>query len=127
MKKRIIYLVSLCLILTAVAITANGQEVTHQQPKMTPEQRTDRRMEMIKKNLSLTDAQVPKMKELILAQEKLRETNKNEVKDGHKKMVSEMQKILTPEQMAKYKELQQQQKAKMQEQHKAQHPPQESK
>ncbi len=118
MKKRIVRLITLFVAIACIAIKVNAQDADAKKMKMTPEQRTDKRVEGMKKRLNLTDAQIPKMRELILAQEKNNEADMKEKQESRKKMIDEMQKILTPEQMAKFKENQEKRMEKKKEMHK---------
>ncbi len=113
MKSRIIQFVALCFILTNITVNAMAQDQEKQKPKLTAEQRADMRVSHLKEKLNLTPEQSSKMRELLLAQEKIREADIKEVKESRQKMIGEMENILTPQQMAKFKELQEKQKEKM--------------
>ena len=114
MKKGIIRLVTLALMFSVTILKTQAQDET-QKPKMTAEQRTDKRLKGMTKKLSLSKEQVAQMKPLILAQENIRESHMKEVKESHQKMMGEMEKILSPEQMAQFKKLQEQRKEKRKE------------
>jgi len=109
MKKRIHHFIALAFLLFTSIHTGQAQDQTGK-PKMSAEQRTDKRVVAMRKKLNLSDEQVAKMKPLILAQEKIRESNMKEARESHQKMMSEMEKILSPEQMDKFKALQQERK-----------------
>ena len=52
--------------------------------KMTPEQRSERRIERLNADLQLTDAQKPQLKELFMQQESMRDKSMDEQKEFRK-------------------------------------------
>ncbi len=116
MKNQVSKFIALCAIVCGFAVTANAQEAggNAKPATMTPEQRSEMRLNRLKTSLNLTDEQVPKVKALLDAETAARSSNdKQAMKDSHEKMTSEMSKILTPEQLTKYNQMVGQQKGKM--------------
>ena len=52
--------------------------------KMTPEQRSERRIERLNADLQLTDAQKPQLKDLFMKQESMRDKSMDEQKEFRK-------------------------------------------
>ncbi len=94
-------------------LSAQDQE---KRKELTPEQRTEHRLERMKKDLSLTDEQSAKAKEVILAQEKARNTENKQMRESHKKLNDDLDKILTPEQREKREAMMKERRDKMKEQ-----------
>lgn len=121
MKTRNQFLKTVKQILFVGLLAIGVQQVSAQeaQPqgkgKMTPEQRIDMRVNKMKQNLNLSDDQVVKMKQLLTQKQSERSAssgNQQATTEERKNMMNEMAKILTPEQMAKMKEMRESQKGK---------------
>ena len=121
MKRKISHFLVLCIAFTCLTGIVAAQDKEKQTPKLTAEQRTEKRVTHLKEKLNLTTEQAAKVKNLILAQEKIRESNREELKDSHQKMMGEMEKILTPQQMENLKALQEKQKLEMKSHYKKNH------
>jgi len=113
MKRRISRFIVLSLALTCILLRVSAQDA-NQKPTMTPEQRIEKRVSALQKKLTLTDAQASQVKQLFEAQEKIKEDDKKDAKASHQNMIDQMGKILTPDQMAKFKEMQEQRMDKKQ-------------
>ena len=92
-----------------------GQPVGNgQHPKMTAEERVQMRVNKMKENLNLSNEQAFKVQQLFVEQEKVRtanQANNAEARTNEReKMMDELSKILTPEQMTKFKEMRQNQR-----------------
>lgn len=81
---------------------------------MTPEQKVEMRVKRLTEKLNLTEDQQKKLKELFTAQDKsMRDgANRDERRESRQKMMDDLNKILTPEQQAKMKEMLEAQKQK---------------
>ena len=117
MKKQLIRLMTAGALLCSMLVTANAQDAAAPAPqRKTTEQRIEMRVNHLKEKLALTDEQVVKLKALFTEQEKNRQEQKAnsgertaaDMKEMRKKMSEDIEKILTPEQAAKYKEMQKQ-------------------
>ena len=98
MKKGWILLALFCLTLNC----ANAQEAKHAKPKMTPEQRAEKRSQKLKAELQLSDAQTKQVYEVLVKHIEERDEHK---RDKHNMMEKELQRILSPEQMDNFKKL----------------------
>lgn len=104
----------------AASFSASAQQAhqaNSQSAKMTPEQRVDMRLSKMKQNLNLSDEQVSKVKQLLLQEQnklKANKGNKEAMKAEHAYLMEELAKILTPEQMTKFKQTRSQQGKQMQ-------------
>ena len=106
-------LIALMIFISSITF-ANAQDSTRQR-KLSPEQRTERRLQRMKKDLALTDDQASKMKELIYAQEKMRDNSQDEKISAHKNMNAKLREILTPERQTKYRQQREGRKKQMME------------
>lgn len=98
---------------SAPAATPEPAKATHQQ--ITHEKRVEMRLQRLKTDLSLTDEQLPKIKELLMQQEELRNVKPEERRDAHQAIQAKINEILTPEQKEKQKAMQKERKKKMME------------
>ena len=98
-----------------IATSAYSQDEQGKHRQLTSEQRVELRIKHLAEKLSLSDDQVKKVKEVFTAAEKSRMGNHDERTESRKKIQEEMEKILTPDQLAKWKEIQEQQKQRMME------------
>lgn len=82
--------------------------------KMTPEQRIDMRVSKMKQDLNLSDDQAVKVKQLLMQKHSEHKASGNQqaTAEERKELKEELAKILTPEQMAKMKEMHASQKGK---------------
>lgn len=118
-----------CLFLGSYTLHAQTPPApaTQQQPgkraPLTPEQRAERRIKAMKKNLSITDDQANKLRPVLIASIQQMDDIKHQPKGvkGAKKeqmmqmknnLDAQMKSILTPEQYQKMKDMQEQQKEK---------------
>jgi len=94
--------------------------------KMTPEQRSERRLERMKTELNLDEKQQEQVKQLFAEQDKKWEANRGEMQnrremsrekmeEERKMMNDKMKAILNPEQFKKWKENQEKRRQRMQE------------
>ena len=81
-----------------------AQQDQAQKGKMTPEQRADMRVNRMKQNLNLTDEQASKIKALIVQQQNEHKTDSASLQGERKHIMDELAKILTADQMTKYKQ-----------------------
>ncbi len=99
----------------AVIVSANCVAQEHTRQMKTPEDRTERQVEKMNKDLSLTDEQKPKVKEIVLKHEQEREElnkkypEKNEAYRAENKKLNEhadeqIRAVLTKEQLEKRKQ-----------------------
>lgn len=108
MKKMIMAVVAtVCLMagMTAFAQQPNGGKMSEE--RHTPEQMAQRQTERMTENLKLTEAQAKEVYALKLSQIKEMQSQRQESMQGHKDDAEKMQKILTPEQLAQYKQMRQ--------------------
>jgi Spy/CpxP family protein refolding chaperone len=80
---------------------------------MTPEERTEKRTELLKSKLLLSKDQTDKVRDAIYKLESQRGADKNEMKLNREAFDNEMVSILDPEQLEKYRALQQERKEQM--------------
>lgn len=121
MKNQVMKCIALCAIVCGLFANANAQTAPAGAPttapmmgKMTPDQRVEMKLNKMKSNLSLTDAQTAQVKTLLQTEATARASgNKDQMKEANEKMKAGMSTILTPEQMEKYKQMGQQQMGKM--------------
>jgi Spy/CpxP family protein refolding chaperone len=101
-----------------------GAPAPHQRAQLTPDQKADRRIKMMKKNLGITDDQAAKLKPVLVASIQQRDAIKMQpkgAKGAKKQQMQQLQKttddqikgILTPEQYQKMQDMEQQHKDKM--------------
>jgi len=102
-------------VFVAAIVSANSFAQDPARPMKTPEDRTERQVEKMNKDLSLTDEQKPKIKEIVLKREQAREElmkkypEKNEAfREENKKLNAQsdeqIRAILTKEQLEKRKQ-----------------------
>lgn len=96
----------------------HAQDAEKRKTQFTPEQRADRMSYHLQSNLSLTDEQKQKVKELFLEQEKKREADHTKRKETREEMDKSLTKIFTPEQMEKYKKMEADRRGKIMEKRK---------
>ena len=106
MKTRFIRLMATLTLLAAFSLYASAQEKEKSKPKPTAEQRAEKKVSHMINHLNLTTEQTVKIKDLVLTQEKLKDEKMKELKESHEKLVIDIGKVLTPEQMTKFKEVQ---------------------
>jgi Spy/CpxP family protein refolding chaperone len=83
--------------------------------QVSPEKRIEMRLERLKTELSLTNEQLPKIKELLMQQDGLRDLKPEERRAAFQEIQTKMDAILTPEQKEKQKALQEERRKKMME------------
>jgi Spy/CpxP family protein refolding chaperone len=115
MSRKSIFVTASALLFSLLALNLSAQN-QEKRKQLTPEQRTEHRLERMKKDLSLTDEQSAKAKEVILSQEKARETESNQMRENHKKLNDDLDKILTSEQRDKRETMMKERREKMKEQ-----------
>jgi len=115
MKNQLVKIIALFAIALGLYANANAQTpptppsvpappAGAQMGKMTPDQRIEMKVNKMKQQLNLSDDQVAKIKPLLQAEVTARQSgDKQAMKDNHTKMMAEMGKILTPDQLTKYK------------------------
>ena len=115
MSKKPILVVASALVFSLFTLNLSAQN-QEKRKELTPEQRTEHRLERMKKDLSLTDEQSAKAKEIVLAQEKARDAENKKMRENHKKLNDDLDKILTPEQREKREVMMKERREKMKEQ-----------
>jgi hypothetical protein len=83
-------------------------------PKLTPEQRAQKRTDRLTQNLSLTPEQASQVKAKFLLAESIRQTNSADAQKSRQQLDDDINAILTSEQQVKYKELKEKNKAAVQ-------------
>ena len=102
-------------VVVAAIVSANSVAQDQARPMKTPEDRTERQVEKLNKDLSLTDEQKPKIKEIVLKREQAREElikkypEKNEAfREENRKLNAQsdeqIRALLTKEQLEKRKQ-----------------------
>lgn len=119
MKNKIIILCT-GFILTGAVQTAFAQQARNKaqgqgsvQQKATPEQRADRRAQLLKAKLMLSDEQAQKVKDASLRQEQSRAADMEKRKSNQDAFEQELRTILNPEQLEKYEAMQEERRDKM--------------
>jgi Spy/CpxP family protein refolding chaperone len=113
MKNQVVKFIALCAIVCGVTV-ANAQSTSTQQSKMTPEQRSEMRLNKMKTDLNLTSDQSTRVKALLDAEANARSSgDRQAMKTSHENMKTEMGKILTPDQMTKYNDMVAKQRSRM--------------
>lgn len=106
-------------LLSAIFFATSLQVAIAQEPapqrQITPEKRIEMRLERLKTELSLTEEQVPKVKELLVQQDALRNLKPEERNAGFRELQTKMDALLTPEQKEKQKAMQEERRKKMME------------
>ncbi len=115
MSKKSIMVAASAYLFSLLTLNVSAQD-QEKKKQFTPEQRTEHRLERMKKDLSLTDEQSAKAKEVILAQEKTRDTENKQIRESYKKLNDDLDKILTPEQRNKRESMMKERREKMKEQ-----------
>lgn len=114
MSKKSVVLIASVFLLSLFTLNLSAQD-QEKRKQLTPEQRTEHRLERMKKDLSLTDEQSAKAKEVIIAQEKARDVENKQLRESHKKLSDDLDKILTPEQREKREAMMKERREKMKE------------
>ena len=114
MSKKSVVLIASVFLLSFFTLNLSAQD-QEKRKQLTPEQRTEHRLERMKKDLSLTDEQSAKAKEVIIAQEKARDVENKQLRESHKKLSDDLDKILTPEQREKREAMMKERREKMKE------------
>lgn len=117
MNKNILKLIILFTFLFSYN-SIHAQDAEKRKAQFTPEQRADRMSNHLQSNLSLTDEQKQKVKDLFLEQEKKREADQTKRKETREEMDKSLTKIFTPEQMEKYKKMEADRRGKIMEKRK---------
>lgn len=111
MKKRI------CILAISLGISmlnpAQAQEKQAAKKQLSPEQRADKRTEMMTAKLMLTEDQQPKVREALLKMEQNQNNDREKSMQQKKEFDAEMKQILNPEQIEKYEALKAQRKAQI--------------
>lgn len=105
----------LLAILFATALQVASAQETAPQQQISSEKRIEMRLERLKTELALTDEQLPKIKELLMQQDGLRDRKPEERRAAFQEIQTKMDAILTPEQKEKQKALQEERRKKMME------------
>lgn len=118
MKNFILKLVVILFVSVFAANTSYSQTEAEKPvaPRASVEMRAERMTNHLRYNLKLTEEQTPKVKEILLAQEKQKDAdigkyseNKEEIEKANKKRSevteAELAKVLTTEQMSEYKKM----------------------
>ncbi|HNR19947.1 MAG: hypothetical protein IPJ79_02160 [Bacteroidetes bacterium] len=105
----------LSAIIFATSLQVAIAQETAPQRQITPEKRIEMRLERLKTELSLTEEQLPKVKELLTQQDALRDLKPEERSAGFREIQTKMDALLTPEQKEKQKTLQEERRKKMME------------
>lgn len=88
---------------------------------LTPEERATKISLDLKEKLSLSEEQVQKVKTIFIQREEIRDAEIKDKQEQRKKWDDELNQILNPEQLAAYRKIQEERKARMQEQRKQEH------
>ena len=81
--------------------------------KLTPEQRADKRSQLLKDKLKLSDQQASQVKSAILEFEQNRTGARDDMRKNHESLEVTLGSIFTPEQKKQYDEMQEKRKAEM--------------
>lgn len=109
MKKNIFAVAAaLCLLIgtSASAQNQNGHQSRMMKERPTAEQMAQRKADRLKEKLTLTDAQTKQVYELNLQQIKAMQAQREQMRAARQAETNKMKSILTPEQFAKWQEMQ---------------------
>ncbi len=116
MKKLIVAAFLVAGLSTFAQVEKNEKEKSESREKLSPEERTQRELKRMTKVLKLTDAQQKEMTALFSEMQSKRAENQGKPsKEDRKAMKDKINKILTPEQAATWKKIQEERKEKMKE------------
>ena len=116
MKKLIVVALLLFVFTTFAQVEKKEKEKSESREKLSPEERTQRELKRMTKALHLTDAQQKEMTALFSEMQSKRAENQGKSsKEDRKVMKDKINKILTPEQAAIWKKIQDERKEKMKE------------
>ena len=116
MKKLIVAAFLVAGLSTFAQVEKNEKEKSESREKLSPEERTQRELKRMTKVLKLTDAQQKEMTALFSEMQSKRAENQGKPsKEDRKAMKDKINKILTPEQAATWKKIQDERKEKMKE------------
>ena len=116
MKKLIVAAFLVAGLSTFAQVEKNEKEKSESREKLSPEERTQRELKRMTKVLKLTDAQQKEMTALFSEMQSKRVENQGKPsKEDRKAMKDKINKILTPEQAATWKKIQEERKEKMKE------------
>ena len=116
MKKLIVVALLLFGFTTFAQVEKKEKEKSESREKLSPEERTQRELKRMTKVLKLTDAQQKEMTALFSEMQSKRAENQGKSsKEDRKAMKDKINKILTPEQAAIWKKIQDERKEKMKE------------
>ena len=116
MKKLIVAAFLVAGLSTFAQVEKNEKEKSESREKLSPEERTQRELKRMTKALHLTDVQQKEMTALFSEiQSKRAENQGKPSKEDRKVMKDKINKILTPEQAATWKKIQEERKEKMKE------------
>jgi hypothetical protein len=100
------------IILTFAVVVITTISIVGQEPRRSPEERTEKIIAKMKSELVLSDDQVNKLQPVILKREQEREELRSKMRDAHdqhrqmaKQAEDDFKNILTPEQLEKLKQL----------------------
>lgn len=116
MKKLIVVALLLFGFTTFAQVEKKEKEKSESREKLSPEERTQRELKRMTKALNLSDAQQKEMTALFSEMQTKRAENQGKPsKEDRKAMKEKINKILTPEQAATWKKIQEERKEKMKE------------
>ncbi len=116
MKKLIVVALLLFGFTTFAQVEKKEKEKSESREKLSPEERTQRELKRMTKALNLSDAQQKEMTALFSEMQTKRAENQGKPsKEDRKVMKDKINKILTPEQAATWKKIQEERKEKMKE------------
>lgn len=116
MKKLIVVALLLFGFTTFAQVEKKEKEKSESREKLSPEERTQRELKRMTKALNLSDAQQKEMTALFSEMQTKRAENQGKPsKEDRKAMKEKINKILTPEQAATWKKIQEERKEKMNE------------
>jgi len=116
MKKLIVVALLLFGFTSFAQVEKKEKEKSESREKLSPEERTQRELKRMTKALHLTDVQQKEMTALFSEMQTKRAENQGKPsKEDRKAMKEKINKILTPEQAATWKKIQEERKEKMKE------------
>ncbi len=115
-QKLSILVISFCLLIAgnihAQEVKSEGTQMENAS-KLTPEQRADKRSQLLKDKLKLNDQQASQVKSAFLEFEQNRSSARDEMRKNHESLEVTLSSIFTPDQQKQYDEIQEKRKAEM--------------